>query len=483
MALEQTDPSFVSRIEGFSVLFRRCLQMRPDDTALVIYDEAFLPYLDALVQFIISDRLHASFVSIPKAYQRALIEWTAGEDPEIDLPRGVTAACRVSSIIVNCLDADLDTARLRGAILHNFRPNDCRFAHIPGISDSILRILTKTPIDQVVQSAETVAWALGEAAVGELITTGPGGQQCRLSMQLDMWDNEPMISTGVIHPNSWGNVPPGEVFCCPEDLYVNGSVCIDGSIPGSLLNNGEATVIEFEQGRLVRWIPEGTTTVVGKFLTEQRALAAKREDFNWNAFAELGIGLNPVVQSLTGDGLLDEKALGTIHVAIGNNKSFGHRIKSFIHADMVIRHPTLLLDGLVLVDKGHVRVADVEKLRAVVAAEPISWHRDLRIHFKLANLEFQEGMALRRLVSAGRIGYVAMTELSTDQWLAGLISEVSEDQPLTYSQLRDWTSSDRLDGALDVLNHYRVIKLEVPHEQNERSNHSVCASRSRLQGH
>jgi len=453
-----SDPKQVSSSEtllaGFSVLFNECLRVRPDDSILVIFDEAFRSFLDPLVSFFNSGRLQASFMAIPKAYQRALVAWSGGDEYEITLPRGIVSACRDSSIVVNCLDGDLDLTRLRGAILHTFRANECRFAHVPGISEEVLAVLTSSPIEQIVRSAENVAWVLGEAQRAELISSDPNGQVCRLTMELDGWDNEPMMSPGVIYPNSWGNVPPGEVFCCPDHERVSGTVCITGSIPGRKLGAEDATIVEFEKGRLVRWLPQ--SSVVGHFLRDQMALAAQRQDENWNVFAELGVGLNPAVKELTGNELLDEKALGTVHVAIGNNKSFGHKVKSYIHADMLIVKPTLLFDGFALVDEGVLRLEDIETRRRR-SIEPLSLPPQTRIHFKLAKLEYESRGALRRLVSAGRLGYVPIIELASDRWLEDVIHEIREESPPTYSQLQAWVSNERLDYVLAVLHHYRIL--------------------------
>ena len=54
-------------------------------------------------------------------------------------------------------------------------------------------------------------------------------------------------------------------------------------------------------------------------LDEEKKRSSLRNDSNWNVFAELGVGLNPTIKTLTGNSLFDEKAYGTIHIAIGDN--------------------------------------------------------------------------------------------------------------------------------------------------------------------
>jgi leucyl aminopeptidase (aminopeptidase T) len=61
--------------------------------------------------------------------------------------------------------------------------------------------------------------------------------------------------------------------------------------------------------------------------------------------AELGIGTNVAVTDLVGSVLLDEKAAGTVHVAIGDNAGIGGETEAPIHSDGVIRNPTVYADG------------------------------------------------------------------------------------------------------------------------------------------
>jgi len=72
-----------------------------------------------------------------------------------------------------------------------------------------------------------------------------------------------------------------------------------------------------------------------------------------NAFkvAELGIGTNPNCR-LSGIVLEDEKVLGTVHFAFGNDLSYQGTNDVPLHLDGVIKKPTILVDGLVLMKEG-----------------------------------------------------------------------------------------------------------------------------------
>jgi len=58
---------------------------------------------------------------------------------------------------------------------------------------------------------------------------------------------------------------------------------------------------------------------------------------------EFGIGINPGAV-LVGSSILDEKVLGTAHIAIGSNYWFGGDIRTILHLDQVFMNPKIYLD-------------------------------------------------------------------------------------------------------------------------------------------
>ncbi len=192
-------------------------------------------------------------------------------------------------MILNLLNGHPWTLAVRKAILNRQRVKGSRFAHIPGISSEVLAILSCSPIDQILEQSELVAWGLGEASRARLVTYDSQGRPHTLTLDLDGWDNEPLMSPGVIHPGSWGNVPPGESFWCPDALTGAGTVCVNGSVPKAPLAQGQESLLHFEGGRLVRWEAEDDSPV-SRFLEQAREAARARQDSGWNQFAELASG-------------------------------------------------------------------------------------------------------------------------------------------------------------------------------------------------
>jgi leucyl aminopeptidase (aminopeptidase T) len=88
-----------------------------------------------------------------------------------------------------------------------------------------------------------------------------------------------------------------------------------------------------------------------------KALRAKLEPLGRMAFnvAEFGIGTNDAAR-ITGSILEDEKVMGTIHIALGNNMSMGGTVDVPVHLDGIVKSPVVELDGRLIMDRGKLLV-------------------------------------------------------------------------------------------------------------------------------
>jgi leucyl aminopeptidase (aminopeptidase T) len=71
--------------------------------------------------------------------------------------------------------------------------------------------------------------------------------------------------------------------------------------------------------------------------------------------AEFGIGTNDKA-ILTGVILEDEKVMGTIHIAFGDNKSMGGTVRVASHLDGLVRQPTVWFDDRLIMKDGRLLV-------------------------------------------------------------------------------------------------------------------------------
>lgn len=155
-------------------------------------------------------------------------------------------------------------------------------------------------------------------------------------------------SKGLFHAKGEsGNLPTGETFLAPVEGTANGVFVTDGSFAGLGLIKNSNIKIEVENG----YATQITGGVLAKKLVHQLE-AVGRQARN---IAEFGIGTNDSAK-LSGVLLEDEKVLGTIHIALGNNVSMGGRINVPIHLDGVIKKPTVFLDNKILMKDGKLLV-------------------------------------------------------------------------------------------------------------------------------
>jgi len=445
--------------KAFSAVLDDCLHITQYDDLLVISDETMQPYQAAFWRLTQDRRLMVTQLYFPKNYQIAIADWVDSAQPEGPaLPAGVTAAMQAASAVVTFLNNDLSTNRIRRAIVHRPRTANCRLAHIPGISAEVLRAVGKSNFDQIQEDCEMIAWVLGEAEKVELTSYDSQSRPYTLILNLEGWNNDPFISSGVIMRGSWGNVPPGETFCCPNPARVSGSICINGSVPKYLITNGFEVILSFESGKLVHWQAERDSPA-HEFFDRERHAATIRPDENWNTFAELGIGLNPSITELTGNSLFDEKVMGTVHVAIGDNSIFGHGVVSNIHADLVTQRPDLVVDGHLVIKRGALQRDEIESWRST-QPKASTLSRNAVLYLREVRVSELDGVLVRRLGKGGRLGFVQMANRNVGTALLDLyriLRQLGRVESLElvaqYPEIRQFPT----EWLLGILHHYKAL--------------------------
>lgn len=142
------------------------------------------------------------------------------------------------------------------------------------------------------------------------------------------------------------NLPTGEVFIAPVEDSVNGVFVMD--TPRYYKGQKIAGLrLRFENGKLVGFKAEEGE----KFFKELIDINTGDKD----KFAEFGIGINADAE-LNAPLILEEKAMGTIHVAIGDNRSFGGNNNSTLHIDLISVNPTVKVEGKSIMIDGKLQV-------------------------------------------------------------------------------------------------------------------------------
>ncbi|MFH1573988.1 MAG: leucyl aminopeptidase [Acidobacteriota bacterium] len=158
------------------------------------------------------------------------------------------------------------------------------------------------------------------------------------------------VMAGIVGPGEFSPVPNAEVNVSPLEGTANGVLVADASIPylgiGLLRQPIRFTV---RDGFIVA-IEGGDPEQAGKL----RAAWKSQADPNVYNIAEMGIGMNPKCRFM-GIMLEDEGVLGSVHIGTGTNITLGGTIQARSHYDLIMRAPTLTLDGEVLIDEGRLK--------------------------------------------------------------------------------------------------------------------------------
>ncbi len=145
-------------------------------------------------------------------------------------------------------------------------------------------------------------------------------------------------------PGKGGNMPAGEIYMPPKWRKVEGKVVIDcsGSYRWGTQVIKKPITLTIEKGEIVD-IKGGKEA---ENLKKTLDWAHNKAKYPWGIrrIGELGIGINPNAQTI-GATIVDEKSLGTAHVAVGSNYWFGGTIYAIIHLDQIFKNPKIYLDN------------------------------------------------------------------------------------------------------------------------------------------
>jgi hypothetical protein len=334
---------------GARQIIQRCLGLRPDQELLIFVDETTVEPAVVLAEAAESVRVPHTVILVPVAVQRRI-------PIQSDLSLVAQGAARDARAVLTCVNGLPECMAFRDRILETAWTARTRIGHMPGATLGVLR-LADVDYDRLQADCHRLEVALARGRILELVSYGPAGEEHRLTADIGGWERLPVASDGVIADGAWGNVPSGETYIAPVEDTAEGSVVIDGSVPGLALGPGEQVILGFVEGRLSAMDPEDGPAA--RWLRDTQVRQAEASgDPHWSELAEVGIGMNRAVEQLTGNMLFDEKAAGTAHVALGSNIYMGGTIDASIHCDMVLRAPTILVDGKVLVDRGELRFVE-----------------------------------------------------------------------------------------------------------------------------
>ena len=212
---------------------------------------------------------------------------------------------------------------------------NARIATLPGITNEIMNGSLLADYNKIEKFTKEVFGKLKNSKEIKVMT--PTGSDFVFSAKDRNW----LLDTGIIHNKGrCGNLPAGEVFIAPVEGSFDGKIVIDFFKNRDRIYAKKGTEIEVRRGLVIR-CSEKSSKINLYFKNIKNA----------DNIAEFGIGTNYKAK-LMGNILNDEKVLGTVHVAFGNNSSIGGRVYSELHLDTVLQKATIVADGEILMKNG-----------------------------------------------------------------------------------------------------------------------------------
>ena len=218
-----------------------------------------------------------------------------------------------------------------------------RIATLPGVTEDIMVRCMNADYNRI--AARTARLCERMARTRVVVVTAPAGTDITMPIE----GRQAHASSGIFREKGqWGNLPTGEAYLAPLEGLSQGVVVVDGSMAG--------VGVTTEPIRIV--VEDGYATDItgGREADALRALL-EPHGRDGRTVAEFGIGTNDRAR-LTGVILEDEKVMGTIHIAFGDNKSMGGSVRVASHLDGLVTHPTVWFDDEKIMDAGRLLVGD-----------------------------------------------------------------------------------------------------------------------------
>ena len=307
---------------GWCVNLVGAAQVRPEERVLVVVDE---PLVEEGAQ--LADTLRTA------GAEPRLELWAAPERPMSSAPAALLEAARTSTVCLFLSQSPLGAeASARFELGDAVAKAGGREIYLGLVDGELLRGELSQPVPDLAGPArELVARLEGTTSIR---IQGRAGTDLVLRVEGRPW----LTDATPLEQGDFANFPGGEVFVAPHRDGADGILVADLTVPYTV--DGlvdEPVVLRFERGRV-------TSIEGGRAAGLLRTLVAEAGE-GADVVAELGIGLNHAVAP-RGHVMLDEKAAGTAHVAIGRNTgSYGGDNEASIHVDMIFSAPTLEADG------------------------------------------------------------------------------------------------------------------------------------------
>ena len=234
-----------------------------------------------------------------------------------------------ASAVLYLLDARIEEKPFRGYMVKTGVETG-RICMMPGLTRDMMERLVNIDFSELTNKGQKLIEALQDAE--DVLVENALGTHIQFSVKGRKWKND---NGDISQKGQHGNLPAGEVFTAPVEESFTGRIVI-----GLIDDKMGPGVMEFEEGRLVRYEGEGVTQIIANI----------GEDETGKIIGEFGIGTNPGAE-ICSNMLEAEKAFVTAHFAIGDSYGIGMNTSPH-HYDALVDKVSIRSNGKAIVQDG-----------------------------------------------------------------------------------------------------------------------------------
>lgn len=308
--------------KGAETIVHESLDVGEEEKVVVVNDGNDKELVDAVLEVVDGN-----------GNDREYIEYPEPQNHGVEPPAKVAEALERSDVFIAPTVKSISHTRARIKACES----GSRGVTLPGITREIWNTGLQSDYERVREICGKVYSILEDSS--ELRVSTPSGTDLSFDIEPGYWGQD----TGIVRqPGEFGNLPAGEVD--GGAVNAEGRLVVDHApfLPGDTVG----AEIEVSGSEVVAFRGDEGSELARAF---ENVPGARN-------VAEIGFGTNPEA-AFVGNVLQDEKILGTVHVALGDNSAYfpadhPRHTESGIHWDFVCRSPTVHFDDRKMLDEG-----------------------------------------------------------------------------------------------------------------------------------
>ncbi|RJP67659.1 MAG: aminopeptidase [Ignavibacteriales bacterium] len=319
MALTKLDKASIIAIKD-------CMGAKKNESVLIVTDE---------VKREIGYSLYINAIKL--GYESLLVEMKSREYNGEEPPSNVAELMKKYDVVFCPTAKSLTHTEAR----RNASAVGSRIATFPGITEEVMIRCLNADYNKIAALTLKLKDIFEQTKIIRVTT------ELGTDITMDITGRKAFASKGLFHAKGEsGNLPTGETFVAPLEGKSDGVFVVDGSMAGIGVLNKPIT-IKVEAGF--------ATEITGGLQAKKLISILDKHGKDSRNIAEFGVGTNHKAK-ISGILLDDEKVMGTIHIALGDNKSMGGSVGVASHLDGVLLKPTVYFDDKVIMKKGKLLV-------------------------------------------------------------------------------------------------------------------------------